>query len=98
MGPPRTPPPPPPRLAAPRSLRSGAGTRALAAPRAPLRRLRVAAKQSAETGDTRMLNSARVIAFTATKDPARAKAFYENTLSLKLISDDPFALVFDANG
>ena len=28
----------------------------------------------------------------------RAREFYENTLGLTLVSNDPFALVFDANG
>lgn len=45
-----------------------------------------------------MLRSADVIAFVPTRDPARARAFYENTLGLKFVSDDQFAQVFDANG
>ena len=45
-----------------------------------------------------MLRSADVIAFVPTRDPARARAFYEHTLGLKFVSDDQFALVFDANG
>ena len=44
-----------------------------------------------------MLNS-KIISFAATKDAARALEFYAGTLGLKLVSDDPFALVFDANG
>src|SRR5712672_2853819 len=45
-----------------------------------------------------MLNKSKTISFVATKNPARAQTFYESTLGLLLVSDDPFALVFDANG
>jgi catechol 2,3-dioxygenase-like lactoylglutathione lyase family enzyme len=45
-----------------------------------------------------MLSSSPVIAFVATKDPAKAKAFYQDVLKLKLTAEEPFALVFDANG
>ena len=34
----------------------------------------------------------------ATRDPGRAKEFYRNTLGLHLVSEDEFALVFDAAG
>ena len=44
-----------------------------------------------------MLNS-KTISFVATQNPANALAFYAETLGLRLISDDPFAMVFDANG
>ena len=40
-----------------------------------------------------------IIAFIATRDADRAKAFYRDTLGLSLVSDEtPFALVFDAHG
>lgn len=40
-----------------------------------------------------------VIAFVATTDPERARAFYRDQLGLTLVSDElPFALVFDVNG
>jgi catechol 2,3-dioxygenase-like lactoylglutathione lyase family enzyme len=39
-----------------------------------------------------------IVAFVATADPARARAFYSNTLGLRLTSEDAFALVFDAGG
>ncbi len=39
-----------------------------------------------------------IIAFVATRDPDRAKTFYRDTLGLSLVSEDPFALVFDAHG
>ncbi len=45
-----------------------------------------------------MLGSSEVMAFVATTDAAKARAFYEGTLGLRLVSDEPFALVFDANG
>jgi len=45
-----------------------------------------------------LLGSAEVIAFVPTRDPAVARAFYENTLGLEFVSEDPFALVFNAHG
>lgn len=45
-----------------------------------------------------MLGSSDVIAFAATTDAERARAFYEGVLGLKLVADEPWALVFDANG
>jgi len=44
------------------------------------------------------LAGAPLIAFLATVDARRARAFYETTLGLKLIEDSPFAVVFEANG
>src|SRR3954453_24222338 len=45
-----------------------------------------------------MLAKQTLVAFVATTDAARARAFYGETLALSLLSDDPYALVFDANG
>jgi catechol 2,3-dioxygenase-like lactoylglutathione lyase family enzyme len=45
-----------------------------------------------------MLSAAPIISFVPTKNPARARSFYESALGLRLVSEDPFALVFDANG
>jgi len=45
-----------------------------------------------------MLGSADLIAFVPTRDPDRARQFYETTLGLEFISADPFALVFNAHG
>jgi catechol 2,3-dioxygenase-like lactoylglutathione lyase family enzyme len=45
-----------------------------------------------------MLAGARIMAFVATTDAERAKAFYGQTLGLRLIADEPFALVFDSQG
>lgn len=46
-----------------------------------------------------VLGGNSIIAFAPTTDPAKARAFYEGRLGLRLVSDEqPFALVFDANG
>jgi catechol 2,3-dioxygenase-like lactoylglutathione lyase family enzyme len=45
-----------------------------------------------------MLGDQELIAFIATTDGDRAKAFYTDVLGLRLVSDDPFAIVFDAHG
>jgi catechol 2,3-dioxygenase-like lactoylglutathione lyase family enzyme len=45
-----------------------------------------------------VLASSKVVAFIATGDAARAKAFYGEVLGLRLLSEDGFAVVFDANG
>jgi len=45
-----------------------------------------------------MLSTARIVAFVATAHPDRARHFYVETLGLPLLADEPFALVFDANG
>jgi catechol 2,3-dioxygenase-like lactoylglutathione lyase family enzyme len=44
------------------------------------------------------LGSKKIMAFVATEDAATAKAFYRDTLGLRLIGEDPFALSFDAHG
>lgn len=45
------------------------------------------------------LSESKLVAFIPTTDPAKARAFYEGILRLRLVSDEkPFALVFDANG
>jgi catechol 2,3-dioxygenase-like lactoylglutathione lyase family enzyme len=45
-----------------------------------------------------MLSSQKVVAFVSTTVPDRARAFFRDTLGLKLVTEDGFALVFDANG
>ena len=46
-----------------------------------------------------IIGKASLVAFIPTTDPAKARAFYESVLGLRLVSDQlPFALVFDANG
>jgi catechol 2,3-dioxygenase-like lactoylglutathione lyase family enzyme len=38
------------------------------------------------------------VAFVATAAPKKAKKFYRDTLGLRLVDENPFALVFDVNG
>ncbi|MGA2252672.1 VOC family protein [Terracidiphilus sp.] len=46
-----------------------------------------------------ILGKSKLVAFAATSDFARARAFYEGVLGLSMAEDEsPFALVFDANG
>jgi catechol 2,3-dioxygenase-like lactoylglutathione lyase family enzyme len=45
-----------------------------------------------------MDSSAKIVAFVGTRNPQRAKDFYRDALGLNLVSEDPFALVFDVNG
>jgi catechol 2,3-dioxygenase-like lactoylglutathione lyase family enzyme len=45
-----------------------------------------------------MLATSDVIAFAATTDLTRARSFYEGTLGLPLVGEDPYAAVFDAHG
>ena len=46
-----------------------------------------------------ILASSKLVAFAATTDPVKARAFYEDLLGLRLVEDaKPFAQVFDANG
>src|SRR5690242_20646805 len=45
-----------------------------------------------------MLQNCSVMPFVATKNPARAKAFYRDTLGLTLTGEDGFALTFDCMG
>jgi catechol 2,3-dioxygenase-like lactoylglutathione lyase family enzyme len=45
-----------------------------------------------------MLGSTNIVAFVPTKDPAKARAFYEGVLGLRFVKDDGFALVMSANG
>ena len=45
-----------------------------------------------------MLKNSSLIAFIPTRDLKKTREFYERTLGLRFVSEDPFALVFDANG
>lgn len=45
-----------------------------------------------------MLGTMDIIGFIPTKDAAKARVFYETVLGLPFVSDDEFALVFNANG
>jgi len=45
-----------------------------------------------------VLTSNNAISFVATRNPSAARSFYEDTLGLRLVADEHFALVFDVNG
>ncbi len=46
-----------------------------------------------------ILGDSKLVAFAATTDPVKARAFYEGVLGLRMVADEaPFAQVFDANG
>src|SRR5215210_6106664 len=45
-----------------------------------------------------MLNHLNVVAFVATSRPDDARSVYEETLGLRLVTDDAFAIAFDAHG
>jgi len=44
------------------------------------------------------LHAARVMAFAATREPTACRAFYENTLGLRVIADDAMALMLESEG
>ena len=45
-----------------------------------------------------MLGTSSLIAIVMTSDGERAKRFYGETLGLRFVGDDGFAVIFDANG
>ncbi len=45
-----------------------------------------------------MLGECKIIAFTQTTQPERARIFYGEVLGLKLLEETPFAVVFSAGG
>lgn len=45
-----------------------------------------------------MLGAMDIVAFVPTRNPATARSFYEGILGLRFVSEDPFAVMFDANG
>jgi catechol 2,3-dioxygenase-like lactoylglutathione lyase family enzyme len=45
-----------------------------------------------------MLDSCDLIALIPTTDLVRARAFYQDTLGLRVLSEDPFAAAFDGHG
>jgi hypothetical protein len=45
-----------------------------------------------------VLGTATIVPFVATTKAEQARAFHERTLGLRLVADEPFALVFEANG
>lgn len=44
------------------------------------------------------MSLSKMIGFVTTTDAEKAKAFYGDVLGFRLVSDDNFAVVFDANG
>lgn len=45
-----------------------------------------------------MLGRDTLVAFVPSRDPKKAKSFFVDTLALRFVSEDPFAVVLDANG
>jgi catechol 2,3-dioxygenase-like lactoylglutathione lyase family enzyme len=45
-----------------------------------------------------VLSDAPIMAFVATTQPEKARAFYRDVLGLRLTSEDHYALVFDVGG
>ena len=45
-----------------------------------------------------MLGSDKLVAFVASTDMARARAFYRDALGLRLVEESPNALVYDVGG
>ena len=45
-----------------------------------------------------MLSFTKLVAFVPTKDAKKARPFFEGVLGLRFVSEEPFALVLDANG
>jgi catechol 2,3-dioxygenase-like lactoylglutathione lyase family enzyme len=45
-----------------------------------------------------MTSLSKMVGFVTTSKPAEALAFYRDKLGFRLLNDDNFALVFDANG
>jgi catechol 2,3-dioxygenase-like lactoylglutathione lyase family enzyme len=45
-----------------------------------------------------VLGAMDVVAFVPSKNPTKARAFYEGVLGLRFVTEDPFAVVLDANG
>src|ERR1017187_7778695 len=54
--------------------------------------------RSPPQADMGALDDGRLIAFVPTTDLARARAFYAETIGLRVAEESPFACVFDANG
>ncbi|MFN2636519.1 MAG: VOC family protein [Gemmatimonadaceae bacterium] len=45
-----------------------------------------------------MLGKSNLVAFIPSKAPTKSRSFFENVLGLEFVSEDPFAMVLDANG
>jgi catechol 2,3-dioxygenase-like lactoylglutathione lyase family enzyme len=55
-------------------------------------------QKTAFVGHKESLGFQKLVAFVATRDPSRAKSFYRDTLGLRLVGEDEFALIFDVAG
>ena len=55
-------------------------------------------KPAARRAKSSLLAKSEVMTFVATADAARSRSFYQDTLGLKFIADEPYAIVFDLNG
>jgi len=53
---------------------------------------------SASSSQPSILGSSKIAAFVAVGNADTARTFYRDTLGLRLVTEDGFALVFDANG
>jgi catechol 2,3-dioxygenase-like lactoylglutathione lyase family enzyme len=45
-----------------------------------------------------MLSNQSIMAFVPVTDAGRARPFYEKKLGLKVVTEDPYGVMFDANG
>lgn len=45
-----------------------------------------------------MLDQEKLVAFIPSRDPKTARSFFTDIVGLRFISEDPFAVIFDANG
>jgi catechol 2,3-dioxygenase-like lactoylglutathione lyase family enzyme len=45
-----------------------------------------------------MIGAAKIIAFGATRDSAKSRAFYEGLLGLRFVDEDAYACIYDAHG
>jgi catechol 2,3-dioxygenase-like lactoylglutathione lyase family enzyme len=48
--------------------------------------------------ESTMLDKAKIVAFAAIRDRDAARKFYRDILGLRLMGEDQFAMIFDANG
>jgi len=45
-----------------------------------------------------MLDREQLVAFVPSRDPKKAKSFFIDVLGLRIVSEDPFAVILDSNG
>lgn len=71
---------------------------ALALPLVYAKAPKLLSQEGPKTKKLTSLRSARMAAFVATTNAAKAREFYEDVLGLRFVGEDPYAVVFDANG